>query len=295
MTTDSNSIAAESSVDMSEALSSILIEVQEGRLSVTAALERLRDFPIDKTIANVQIDTQRELRTGVAEVVLCAGKTVDQVVAILCRLREHHGRALGTRATPEMAQEVVAKLPDVGYDPVSRLLSLNSPKGVSQQRSGGTSESSLTTSTGNASGNVDKIEVTTAVVSGGTADLPVAEEAAQTLEFLFCPVSRIYDVGVAGIHRLLSIRPKLAHAAVVISVAGMEGALTSVVAGLVPAPVIGVPTSIGYGANLGGASALLTMLNSCASGVAVVNIDNGFGAALMAHAIVNRIRSAAGK
>jgi len=194
-----------------------------------------------------------------------------------------------------MAQEVVAKLPDVGYDPVSRLLSLNSPKGVSQQRSGGTSESSLTTSTGNASDNVDKIEVTTAVVSGGTADLPVAEEAAQTLEFLSCPVSRIYDVGVAGIHRLLSIRPQLAHAAVVISVAGMEGALTSVVAGLVPAPVIGVPTSIGYGANLGGASALLTMLNSCASGVAVVNIDNGFGAALMAHAIVNRIRSAAGK
>ena len=136
------------------------------------------------------------------------------------------------------------------------------------------------------------VSLVTAVVSGGTADLPVAEEAAQTLEFLGCAVERLYDVGVAGVHRLLAVRPQLARAAVVISVAGMEGALTSVVAGLVAAPVIGVPTSIGYGANLGGAAALLAMLNSCASGVAVVNIDNGFGAALMAHAIVRGIQAA---
>ena len=295
MTTDSDSNPAQSSGDLSEALSGILFEVREGRLSIAAALECFRDFPIDKTIANAQIDTQRELRTGVAEVVLCAGKTVDQVVAILCRLREHHGRALGTRATPEMAQEVIAKLPDVSYDPVSRLLSLISAKGVSQQPTRGTEQPGSTSFTGNVNDHVDEIAVTTAVVSGGTADLPVAEEAAQTLEFLSCPVSRLYDVGVAGVHRLLAVRPQLAEAAVVISVAGMEGALTSVVAGLVPAPVIGVPTSVGYGANLGGASALLTMLNTCASGVAVVNIDNGFGAASMAHAIVNRIRRAAGK
>ena len=131
-----------------------------------------------------------------------------------------------------------------------------------------------------------------AVISAGSADLPVAEEAAQTLGFLGDRVERCYDVGVAGLHRLLAVRPQLERAAVVISVAGMEGALTSVVAGLLAAPVIGVPTSVGYGANLGGAAALLAMLNSCAAGVSVVNIDNGFGAALMAHAIVRQIRAA---
>ena len=215
------------------------------------------------------MDTQRALRTGVAEVVFCAGKSPAQVAQILQRLHDHHGRALGTRATPELAQQVRERLPDVAYDPVSRLLTLGAAEAA------------------------DGASAPVAVASAGSADLPVAEEAAQTLEFLGCSVKRCYDVGVAGLHRLLAVRPQLERAAVVISVAGMEGALTSVVAGLLAAPVIGVPTSVGYGAHLGGAAALLTMLNSCAAGVAVVNIDNGFGAALMAHAIVRQIGAAA--
>ena len=252
-----------------EQLAVLLAEVRAGRLEVDAALERLRGFPMDDTVAGARVDTQRALRTGVAEVVFCSGKSADQVAQILQRLHAHHGRALGTRATPEQAQRVQEQVPAVAYDPVSRLLTL------------GAAEAALGTAP-------------VAVVSAGSADLPVAEEAAQTLEFLGASVQRCYDVGVAGLHRLLAVRPQLERAAVVISVAGMEGALTSVVAGLLAAPVIGVPTSVGYGANLGGAAALLAMLNSCAAGVSVVNIDNGFGAALMAHAIVRQIGAAAG-
>jgi NCAIR mutase (PurE)-related protein len=252
-----------------EFLAALLAEVREGRLDVAAALERLRGFPVDDTVAGARVDTQRALRTGVAEVVFCVGKSAAQVTQILQRLHDHHGRALGTRATPEQAEQVRERLPAATYDPVSRLLTL----GAAQVDRGATPA--------------------VAVVSGGSADLPVAEEAAQTLEFLGCGVERCYDVGVAGLHRLLAVRPQLERAAVVISVAGMEGALTSVVAGLLAAPVIGVPTSVGYGAHLGGAAALLAMLNSCAGGVAVVNIDNGFGAALMAHAIVRQISAAA--
>ncbi len=268
---------AEPAAGLDELLAGTLAEVRAGRLEVAAALERLRDFPVDASLADARLDTHRELRTGVAEVVLCAGKTADQVAGIMQRLRAHHGRALGTRATPELARAVCKRLPAAAYDPVSRLLKLAGGERAVDGKAAPGAEGS----------------VTTALVSGGTADLPVAEEAAQTLEFLGCPVERLYDVGVAGVHRLLAVRPRLQRAAVVISVAGMEGALTSVVAGLVAAPVIGVPTSVGYGANLGGAAALLAMLNTCAGGVAVVNVDNGFGAALMAHAIVGRIRSAA--
>ena len=252
-----------------ELLSTLLAEVRDGRLEVAAALERLRGFPVDDAVAGARVDTQRVLRTGVAEVVFCAGKSPAQVAQILQRLHHHHGRALGTRATPELAQQVRERLSEVAYDPVSRLLTLGAAEAA-----------------GGASAPV-------AVASGGSADLPVAEEAAQTLEFLGCSVKRCYDVGVAGLHRLLAVRPQLERAAVVISVAGMEGALTSVVAGLLAAPVIGVPTSVGYGAHLGGVAALLAMLNSCAAGVAVVNIDNGFGAALLAHAIVRQIGAAA--
>ena len=251
-----------------EQLAVLLAEVRAGRLEVDAALDRLRGFPVDDTVAGARVDTQRALRTGVAEVVFCSGKNADQVAQILQRLHGHHGRALGTRATPEQAQRVREQVPAVTYDPVSRLLTL------------GTVEA-------------ERCTAPVAVVSAGSADLPVAEEAAQTLEFLGDSVERCYDVGVAGLHRLLAVRPQLERAAVVISVAGMEGALTSVVAGLLAAPVIGVPTSVGYGANLGGAAALLSMLNSCAAGVSVVNIDNGFGAALMAHAIVRQIDAAA--
>ena len=251
-----------------EQLAVLLAEVRSGRLQVDAALERLRGFPVDDTVAGARVDTQRALRTGVAEVVFCAGKSADQVAQILQRLHAHHGRALGTRATPEQAHRVREQVPAVAYDPVSRLLTLGAVE-------------------------AEQGAAPVAVVSAGSADLPVAEEAAQTLEFLGGNVQRCYDVGVAGLHRLLAVRPQLERAAVVISVAGMEGALTSVVAGLLAAPVIGVPTSVGYGANLGGAAALLAMLNSCAAGVSVVNIDNGFGAALMAHAIVRQIGAAA--
>lgn len=252
-----------------ELLAALLTEVRAGRLQVAAALERLRGFPVDAAVAGARLDTQRALRTGVAEVVFCSGKSAAQVAQILQRLQAHHGRALGTRATPEQARQVRERLAAAAYDPVSRLLTLGTPpeRGAAPP---------------------------VAVISGGSADLPVAEEAAQTLEFLGLVVERCYDVGVAGLHRLLAVQPQLERAAVVISVAGMEGALTSVVAGLLAAPVIGVPTSVGYGAHLGGGAALLAMLNSCAAGVAVVNIDNGFGAALMAAAIVRQIAAAGG-
>jgi NCAIR mutase (PurE)-related protein len=174
---------------------------------------------------------------------------------------------MGTRATIDQADFVLNHIPDSNYDPISRLLTVRrdtQPK-------------------------PDNSNPYAVVATGGTADLPVAEEAAQTLEFLGSRVARVYDVGVAGIHRLLDRRDILFDAEIVISVAGMEGALTSVIAGLVSCPVVGVPTSIGYGASFGGLSALLTMLNSCATGVAVVNIDNGFGAGVYAHQILKRL------
>ena len=261
-----------------ESLAELLAAVRAGGLEVEDAVERLRGFPVDVSVAGARVDTHRKLRTGVAEVVFCPGKTGEQVAEILSRLRTHHGRALGTRATPDLARQVRERIPEVAYDPVSRLLTL------------GWRAAARDGQQGPADGGSDPL---VAVVTAGTSDLPVAEEAAQTLEFLDGRVERCYDVGVAGLHRLLAVRPQLECAAVVICVAGMEGALTSVVGGLLAAPVIGVPTSVGYGAHLGGAAPLLAMLNSCAAGVAVVNIDNGFGAALMAHAIIRQIGLAA--
>ena len=261
---------------MTEALlSELLAAVRDGGLAVDDAIERLRGFPVDDSVAGARVDTHRKLRTGAAEVVFCPGKTPEQVAEILARLHTHHGRALGTRATPELARQVRERLPEAEYDPVSRLLAVG-----------------WRPSRGPAADERQDSSVLVAVVSAGTSDVPVAEEAAQTLEFLGGRVERCYDVGVAGLHRLLAVRSRLEHAAVVICVAGMEGALTSVVGGLLAAPVIGVPTSVGYGAHLGGAAPLLAMLNSCAAGVAVVNIDNGFGAALMAHAIIRQIDAA---
>ena len=262
-----------------ELLAELLAAVRDGGLDVAAALQRLRGFPVDGSVAGARVDTHRKLRTGAAEVVFCPGKTPGQVAGILTRLHAHHGRALGTRATPELAGRVRERLPEAAYDPVSRLLTLGWR--AAESRPGAQSPARC------GAGAI------AAVVTAGTSDLPVAEEAAQTLEFLGGRVERCYDVGVAGLHRLLAVRPQLDRAAVVICVAGMEGALTSVVGGLLAAPVIGVPTSVGYGAHLGGAAPLLAMLNSCASGVAVVNIDNGFGAALMAHAIIRQIDSVA--
>lgn len=244
----------------------LLQRVQEGSLDIPDALEKLRRMPYD-SLEFATLDTHRALRTGMPEVVFCQGKTIDQVAEIFERLWQHHDRVLGTRATPEIAAAVVKQLPAAQYDPRSRLLTL-------------------------ARHNLPPLPADAPyalVLTAGTSDIPVAEEAAQTLEFLGGRVLRAYDVGVAGLHRLLDKAKLLSQAEIIISVAGMEGALTSVVAGLVSCPVIGVPTSVGYGASFNGLSALLAMLNSCAPGVAVVNIDNGFGAGRFAHMYLARL------
>lgn len=247
-------------------LRQLLLDIQAGRTSVDEGMAQLRDLPY-ADLGDARLDLHRPLRQGLAEVVFCQSKTIEQVVAIMERLAQHHDRIMGTRASPQQAAAVQAHLPEARYDPTSRLLTL--------------ARAELPPPAPDAPYAL--------VVSGGTADLPVAEEAAQTVAFLGSRVERAYDVGVAGIHRLLDQRERLYAADVVISVAGMEGALTSVVGGLVDCPVIGVPTSVGYGAHFGGLAALLAMLNSCAPGVAVVNIDNGFGAGLYAHLILRRL------
>jgi NCAIR mutase (PurE)-related protein len=249
-------------------LHKILTDLSKQEIDVESAMNLLRDFPY-ADMGYARLDFHRALRTGSAEVVFCEHKTPEQVVAIFNRIIQSQARVLGTRASQDMANFVQTQLPEVHYDPASRLLTLHK-----EQPAPPNDEQPLV-----------------AIVTGGTADIPVAEESAQTLEFLCQRVARIYDVGVAGLHRLLDQRDILMKADVIISIAGMEGALTSVVAGLVACPVIGVPTSVGYGSSFGGLAALLAMLNSCAPGVAVVNIDNGFGAAQMAFTILERIRA----
>jgi NCAIR mutase (PurE)-related protein len=250
-----------------EKLRRLLTEVQEGEVSVDRALDRLRALPYDD-IGYARLDMHRSLRQGLPEVVFCQNKTAEQAIGILERLGEYHDRVLATRVSAEMATAIQSRLPEGSYDPTSRLLIL--------------ARTQLPLPDGD--------DPYVLVVSGGTSDLPVAEEAAQTAEFMGSRVERAYDVGVAGVHRLLDEHERLSGADVVISVAGMEGALTSVVGGLVACPVIGVPTSVGYGAHFNGLAPLLAMLNSCAPGVAVVNIDNGFGAGLYAHLILRRVR-----
>jgi pyridinium-3,5-biscarboxylic acid mononucleotide synthase len=249
-----------------EKIRQLLEDIRDQGISVDEALEKLRDLPYDD-LGYARLDVHRQLRQGLPEVVYCQHKTPEQVLGIMQRMWEHHDRVLGTRASAELAAFVKENLPEVEYDPTSRLLRLTRGS-VSPPR--GDAPYAL-------------------VVTGGTSDQPVAEEAAQTLEFFGSRVKRAYDVGVAGVHRLLDQRQLLFDADVVISIAGMEGALTSVVGGLVSCPVVGVPTSVGYGANFEGLAALLAMLNSCALGVAVVNIDNGFGAAVYAHLILKRL------
>lgn len=235
-------------------------------MDVEQAMESLRMLPYED-LGFARIDLHRALRTGLPEVVFCQSKSPEQVAAILERLWQHHDRVMGTRVSPDMAVEIQARLPQAHYDPVSRLVTLQ------RQELPPASPS----------------HPYAAVICAGSSDLPVAEEAAQTLEFFGSRVQRAYDVGVAGLHRLLDKHQMLLEADVIISIAGMEGALTSVVAGLVSCPIIGVPTSIGYGASFNGLAALLAMLSSCAPGVAVVNIDNGFGAGQVAHAILSRL------
>jgi NCAIR mutase (PurE)-related protein len=250
-----------------EKLRQLLSDVQGGAVSPDDALERLRGLPFED-LGYAQLDLHRGLRQGIPEVVFCQGKALDHAAGIFERLWANHDRVLGTRATPEMAAHVQARLPEARYDPLSRLLFLSRAAPVA---------------------HADDAPYAL-VAAAGTADFAVAEEAAQTLDFYGGRVVRAYDVGVAGIHRLFNRQDDIRHATVIISVAGMEGALTSVIGGLAACPVIGVPTSVGYGASFGGLAALLAMLNSCASGVSVVNIDNGFGAAVVAHRILAAAR-----
>lgn len=215
-----------------------------------------------------KLDIDREKRTGYPEVIYGQGKTAEQVLQIFTRLREIHGRAMVTRATEQMAEQIQVHFQDAMFDPVSHLITV----GKSQKQYAGT----------------------VVVACAGTSDLPVAEEAAGTAEWMGCEVERIYDVGVAGIDRLLAYKEKLQAARVVIVVAGMEGALASVIGGMVRRPVIAVPTSVGYGAHFDGLTPLLAMLSSCASGVTVVNIDNGFGAGYQAAIIQQLVAEANG-
>ena len=250
-----------------ETLRRLLEAIQMGDLSVDQAIERLRGFPYDD-LGHTRLDTHRALRKGLPEVVFCQNKTPAQAVEIFEKLTQHHKRVMGTRASPDLAAAVQSQLPNTSYDPISRLITINNQE--------------IPTPPADAPYAL--------VLSAGTSDQPVAEEAVQTLAFLGGRVEKAYDVGVAGLHRVLDQHELLSNADVVISVAGMEGALTSVVSGLVACPVIGVPTSVGYGANFDGIAPLLAMLNSCAPGVAVVNIDNGFGAAQIAYMILRRIQ-----
>ncbi len=247
-------------------LEKLLQQVQLGETSVDEALQRLESLPFED-LDFARLDLHRDLRQGTPEVVFCQNKTPDQIIQIMKKLGEHHDQVLGTRLSPEAAVQVIESLPGAAYDPLSRLIRYSQGEFPTPRKEG----------------------PYCMVVSAGTSDIPVAEEAAKTLEFLGSRVIRAYDIGVSGVHRLLEQRELLSGADVIISVAGMEGALTSVVGGLVSCPVVGVPTSVGYGANLQGLSALLTMLNACAPGIAVVNIDNGFGAAVYAHYILRRI------
>ena len=241
-----------------EGLERLLRDVRQGQLSVEQALQRLRSLPYED-LGFASLDHHRSLRQGFPEVVLCEGKSTAQVVAIARALFKKHGPFLATRADPTVARAVCKLNRRARYYSDARLVVVHPPRSKSV-------------------GHI-------LVVTAGTADLPVAEEARITAEVMGSRVERLYDVGVAGIHRLLGRKERLFEARVVIVVAGMDGVLPSVVGGLVRCPVIAVPTSRGYGASFGGVAALLTMLNSCAAGVGVMNIDNGFGAACLAHRI----------
>lgn len=238
-----------------ERLRQLLQAVAEGSISPDEAVEQLRTLPFED-LGFAKIDHHRALRRGFPEVVYCKGKSPDQVATIAERLAETAGIVLATRATPEHYEAVRERLPSAEYEQVARVVRIGQP--------------------------ARRFDATVVVLCAGTSDMPVAEEARVTAEAMGCCTEPIYDVGVAGLHRLLSYRERIEAATVLVVVAGMEGALPSVVAGLFSKPVIAVPTSVGYGASFGGLAALLAMLNACASGVAVVNIDNGFGAGYMA-------------
>ena len=236
----------------------ILEKVRSGALSVSEAEAYFRRKPFED-LGFAKLDSHRRQRSGAAEVVYCQGKSDEQLLAIFSRLITSEGEVLGTRASARQAELIRERFPNAAYDTQSRILSIEKPDKPRRGR--------------------------IAVCTAGTSDIPVAEEAARTAEFLGNRVERIFDVGVSGLHRLLSHLEDIQQANCVVAVAGMEGALASVIGGLVDKPVIAVPTSVGYGASFQGLSALLTMVNSCSNGVATVNIDNGFGAGYIASQI----------
>lgn len=235
----------------------ILENLKENKLSIEQAEKEIKNNQYED-LGFAKIDHNRKERIGVAEVIFCQNKPDEFLSKIYNSIYKEDGEVLGTRASKEQYELVKKDIPNVEYDNISRILKIEKQK--------------------EKVGNI-------VVCTGGTADIPVAEEAAETAEFFGNNVERVYDVGVAGIHRILSQTEKLDDANCIIVVAGMEGALASVVAGLAKVPVIAVPTSVGYGANFGGLSALLSMLNSCANGVSTVNIDNGYGAGYIANQI----------
>ena len=279
----------------------ILEKIKNGEMTIEEAESYFKSEPF-KELGFAKLDHHRKVRSGFPEVVFCEGKADDYIVSIFEQLAKEDGCAFGTRATEKQFELIREKLPDIEYDPVSRIIKLEPAKkrqpdhetgdqkrqtdhvADPENQSSDQSDDPKTQSINNTNTKIGRI----AVCCAGTADIPVAEEAAQTAEYFGSRVDRIYDVGVSGIHRLLSNVDTIQKANCIIAVAGMEGALPSVLGGLVENPVIAVPTSIGYGASFEGLSALLTMINSCANGIAVVNIDNGFGAGYIATQI-NRL------
>jgi hypothetical protein len=245
-----------------EALQSLLEAVAAGNLSPTDALDKLKHFTYEPVGNFAKIDHHRTLRTGFPEVIWGPGKTPEQIAQIMEAMRLRNPVVMATRIEPDVFAKLQEKIPDVQYYPTARICALTPSTPEPRHRG------------------------IISLISAGTSDLSVAEEAAVTAELCGFQVQRLWDVGVAGIHRLLNNQQVIAEANVLIVVAGMEGALPSVVAGLADCPVIAVPTSVGYGANFGGLAPLLTMLNSCAAGIGVVNIDNGFGAAILAGQIL---------
>ena len=246
-------------------IKAILARVQKGTLSADAALQRLKLLPYED-LGFAKVDTHRHLRRGFPEVIFGEGKTVAQIIGIMGRVAAGRQTVLVTRVSPAVSRAVRRRYRWAKYHAAARAITLEPP-------------------------NAPKPRPGLLVLAAGTSDLPVAEEAAVTAEAMGYRAERIYDVGIAGIHRLLDHRERLQAARVIISVAGMEGALPSVVAGLVDVPVIGVPTSIGYGTGFKGVAAIMGMLNSCSSGLTVVNIDNGFGAGYAATLILNSINN----
>ena len=237
----------------------LLEQVRDGKISSEEAMKKLSDLPF-KDLGHTKVDNHRELRTGYPEVIFCEGKTPEQVLNIMEYMSTQQVNILGTRADQEIYRTVQEALPQAEYNELGRTITLRQV-------------------------DIKPTKTSIAVLTAGTSDMPVAEEAAVTAELFGNRVERFFDVGVAGIHRLYNNLDQIRKARVIIVIAGMEGALPSIVGGLVDKPIIAVPTSIGYGASFNGLAALLGMLTSCASGVSVVNIDNGFGAAYMASMI----------